>query len=317
MNAMNESVPLTYKAIPRILCATDLTPRCEGAVRRATLLAKQMDAQLLLVHVVDEAQPPELIGSQVERAQIALEARQLTSAAEVAVRVGRPNRTIARVVGEWGADLVVLGAYRERSRDRLFGSIAERAIRAAGRPVLLVNDEPSGSYRDVLLASDLSDAFVQVIRMTQQLGLLEGASASIVHALPQVTRSMFYPAGVTKSEIDQLMHSLRWSARRDLVAQLNAAGLDSARFRIVQKQGTPIGAIASAVEQMKPQLLVIGATRHPILKRMVGASVARQVLRVIDCDVLIASMSAARSSRHGRPRLALPEAAAAQWPTYW
>jgi nucleotide-binding universal stress UspA family protein len=153
--------------------------------------------------------------------------------------------------------------------------------------------------------------------MTQQLGLLEGANASIVHVLPQATRSMFYPADITKSEIDQWMHSLRWSARRDLVAQLNAAGLDSARFQIVQKQGAPIAAIGSAVEQVKPQLLVIGATRHPILKRMVGASVAHQVVRAIDCDVLIASMSAARSSCDSRPRLALPDAAAAQWPAYW
>jgi hypothetical protein len=68
VNAMN--VPLTYKAIPRILCATHLTLRCEGAARRATLLAKQIDAQLLLVHVVDEAQPPELIGSLANRRSV-------------------------------------------------------------------------------------------------------------------------------------------------------------------------------------------------------------------------------------------------------
>ena len=47
VNAMNGIIPLTYKTIPRILCATDLSPRCESAVRRATLLAKQMDALLL------------------------------------------------------------------------------------------------------------------------------------------------------------------------------------------------------------------------------------------------------------------------------
>jgi nucleotide-binding universal stress UspA family protein len=314
---MNDIIPLTYKTIPRILCATDLSPRCESAVRRAALLAKQMDALLLLVHVVDDAQPQEVIASEVKRARIALEARQLTSAAEIAVRVGRPDRTIARVVGEWDPDLVVLGAYRERPGERLFGTTAERVIRAGARPLLLVNREPSGPYRDVLLASDPSDAFARVIRMTQQLGLLEGANASIVHVLPQATRSMFYPAGITKSEIEQLMHSLRWSARRDLVAQLDAAGLDSAHFRIVQKHGSPTDAIESAVKQVGPQLLVIGATHRPILKRLLGASVAHEVLRAIDCDVLIASMSRARLSREGLARLAIPDASAAQWPTYW
>jgi nucleotide-binding universal stress UspA family protein len=191
-----------------------VTHRCESAVRRATLLAKQMDALLLLVHVVDEAQPPEIIERQLELARIALEARQLTSAADFAIRIGRPNSTIARVVGEWDPDLVVLGAYRERSGERLFGTTAERVIRTGARPVLLVNRESSGSYREVLLASDPSDAFAEVICMTQQLGLLEGATTSIVHVLAQATRSMFYPAWTTKSEIDQLMHSLRWTARR-------------------------------------------------------------------------------------------------------
>jgi len=314
---MNDAIPLTYKTIPRILCATDLSPRCESAVRRATLLAKQMDALLLLVHVVDEAQPPEIIERQLELARIALEARQLTSAADFAIRIGRPNSTIARVVGEWDPDLVVLGAYRERSGERLFGTTAERVIRTGARPVLLVNREPSGSYREVLLASDPSDAFAEVICMTQQLGLLEGATTSIVHVLAQATRSMFYPAWTTKSEIDQLMHSLRWTARRALVAQLAAAGLDSAHFCIVQKHGSATDAIASAVEQVKPQLLVLGATRHPILRRLAGASVAHEVLRSIDCDVLIAPMSAGRSSRDGRARLTLPQTWSSQWPTYW
>lgn len=155
---MNDVIPLTYKTIPRILCATDLSRRCDGAVRRATLLAKQMDALLLLVHVVDDAQPPEVVASEVKRARIALEARQLTSAAEIAVRIGRPDRTIARVVDEWDPDLVVLGACRERPGERLFGTTAERVIRAGARPLLLVNRDPSGPYRDVLLASDPSDA---------------------------------------------------------------------------------------------------------------------------------------------------------------
>jgi nucleotide-binding universal stress UspA family protein len=314
---MNDIIPLTYKTIPRILCATDLSSRCEGAVRRGTLLAKQMDALLLLVHVVDEAQPPELIEAQLELARIALEARQLTSAAEFAVRVGKPNRTIARVVDEWDPDLVVLGEYRERSGERLFGSTAERVIRNGARPVLLVNRDPGGSYRDVLLASDPSDAFAEIIRVAQRLGMLDGASATIVNVLAQTTRSMICPAGIAKPEIEQLMHSLRWSARRALVAELDAAGLDTALFRVIQKHGSLTEAIASAVERVKPQLLVIGATRHPILKRLFGASLAHDVLRAIDCDVLIAPMSAGRSARDGRTRPMPPDTWSAHWPTYW
>jgi nucleotide-binding universal stress UspA family protein len=128
---------------------------------------------------------------------------------------------------------------------------------------------------------------------------------------------MVCPAGIAKPEIEQLMHSLRWSARRALVAELDAAGLDTALFRVIQKHGSLTEAIASAVERVKPQLLVIGATRHPILKRLFGASLAHDVLRAIDCDVLIAPMSAGRSARDGRTRPMPPDTWSAHWPTYW
>ncbi len=306
----------SYRKIPRILCATDLSPRCEAAVRRAILLAKQMDALLLLLHVVDEAGTPQEIVGLAERAQIALQARQLTSAAEVAVRVGAPSGAIARVIDEWGPDLVVLGASRERAADQFFGTTAERVVRVGARPVLRVNLEPAGPYREVLLACDPSEAVAQLVREAEELGLLEGTTGSIVQVLGQATHSTFYPEGATQLQLDQMMQSLRWSARRDLIAQLDAAGLASNGYRIIQKHGTATDAIAGAVESVKPQLLVIGATRRPALKRFLGTSVMNGVLRAIDRDVLIASTSAARQPRSGQSRL-IPDEWSAQWPTYW
>ena len=51
----------------RILAATDFSSRSQRALRRAGLLAQQTGAQLTLLHVVDEDQPPHLI--ELERAE--------------------------------------------------------------------------------------------------------------------------------------------------------------------------------------------------------------------------------------------------------
>src|SRR5690606_14774880 len=61
----SDSVALPRK---RILCATDLAPRSEHAVRRAAMLARQVDAEVLFVHVVGERQPERLVYLKATRA---------------------------------------------------------------------------------------------------------------------------------------------------------------------------------------------------------------------------------------------------------
>jgi nucleotide-binding universal stress UspA family protein len=311
--------PSSYKPIPRILCATDLSPESGNAVQRAVMLAKKMDALLLLLHVVDEKHPLEIIGLMAARARSTLQ--ELTGSAEIEVRAGKPCQTIARVIKEWDADLVVLGAYRKHSGDQFFGTAAERVIRAAKRTVLIVNSKPTGPYQDILLAIDLSDASAHVLRMAQQLGLLDGVRASIVHVLGDATRSMLYSSAATEAQIGGLLRATRQSSRRELIAQLDAADLDSRRFAIIQKHGAPFGEIVSAVEEAKPQLLVLGATRYPTLKRLLGTSVANDVLRGIDCDVLIASADAVRHLRELQPEESITDlardASVSGWPMHW
>lgn len=311
----------SYRPIRRILCATDLSPRSDGAVRRAEMLAKRTNALLLLLHVIDESLSPELLGrSTAEEARRSLEARQPTSIAEIVVRRGRPYRTIARVANKWDADLVVLGAYRQRASPQFFGTTAERVIRAAKRAVLIVNGEPRGPYRDVLFTSDLPAAFAQVVSLAQRLGLLESVRASIVQVLEN-SRSMVSAAGTMKSQIDRYMHWMRQSSRADLVAQLDAEGLDSARFTLIQKHGPPFAAIARVIEEVRPQLVVLGATRHPKLRRVIGTSVANEVLRSVECDVFIASAAAVLHGRDVGTATAISspvrDARAPGWTMYW
>ncbi|HEY4370199.1 MAG TPA: universal stress protein [Steroidobacteraceae bacterium] len=296
-----------FKSILRILCATDLSPRSERAVQRAVTLARQLDALLLLLHVVDERQSPDIIGYRVDRARSTLEMQGKEAVnLDISVRVGDPYKTIGQVSKQWDADLVILGSYRKRSGDQFFGTTAERVVRMADRAVLIVNRNPITPYRDVLLASDMSDTFVSIARMTEDLGLLAGARVSIVHGLGQVDRVMLYSAGVSEPHVATYVQSLRESSRHEILAQIDATGMDSSRFMVIQQHTTPFLAIERGVTATKPQLLVIGASRHPALKRLLGRSTANEVLRRVACDVLVASPAAVQQIRRIRaPRPAV------------
>ena len=100
----------------RVLCATDLSPRSQLAMGRAMHLAKRLDAQVILLHVIDPAEPTQ--DSMYARGEIA---RQLSSTRvanahepEIRVRNGDYVEGIAAVAKETDADIIVLGAQRRR-----------------------------------------------------------------------------------------------------------------------------------------------------------------------------------------------------------
>ena len=147
----------------RILCATDFAARSDRALNRAVLLAQQTGARLTLVHAVDPRRSPRTLRAQVNRAYVQLLSKvdqaygSASAAIDVAVRAGGPLEVIARVAEETNAGLLVLAAPQRRRFDSIFGTTAERLLRAIKCPVLVVHREAHGSYRRVAMAVDLSN----------------------------------------------------------------------------------------------------------------------------------------------------------------
>lgn len=276
----------------KILCAMDLTQRSEFAVQRALLIAQRIEAELLLLHVVDEAKDVRTIRRRTHRAKVVLDwrARDLEKTGckvRVSVIVGKRQRAIARYAQEWGADLIVLGGYRDRFSDALLGTTAERVMRQAQRPILVVNAVPIGQYADVLMATDLSEAFTRVVRLTEDLGVLEGARVSVVHAFEPAVNAMPYATDNTESHAEQYMQYMRRSTDDTLAAQFGAAGLDLSQFSIFKRDAAPLRAIDDVSQRIESDLVVVGASRFPALKRTLVGSVSSEVVRNLQCDVLV------------------------------
>ena len=103
------------------------------------------------------------------REQIAQQLRStgLSAVHEPAIelRAGAYIQTIAAVAKETHADLIVLGSQRRKPLAPLIGTTAERITELSGRPVLIVNLDPQEPYGAVLMAAELSDAFIRVARV--------------------------------------------------------------------------------------------------------------------------------------------------------
>ena len=135
------------------MAATDFSAPAEQAGRAAVGLARVHRAELVLLHVFVElplyAETPATVVLQVYEeqrrwVQDELDARAKDAAAEgvtvgTRLETGSAPETIARVAGEERADLVVVGTHGRSGLDRIIlGSVAERVVRIAPCPVLVV-----------------------------------------------------------------------------------------------------------------------------------------------------------------------------------
>ena len=128
-----------------IVVATDFSTRSHRALRQAGLLAQAGDAQLHIIHVVD--QPADLIGMEREATRVLVE--QIASVPELSgvrcnpvVTTGHAFDGILRAADFAGPELIVMGQHRKQALiDMFVGTTIERVVRGGRYPVLMVNNE--------------------------------------------------------------------------------------------------------------------------------------------------------------------------------
>lgn len=138
----------------RILVPVDFSECSRKALDYGVSLANQFRSELLLLHVVQPYVPvPELTAVDTElvlnrmmdaaRTELARWRESLGKeiAVETQLRVGRPEVEIERTISERKIDLAVLSTHgRTGLKHALLGSTAERVVRHATCPVLVVRE---------------------------------------------------------------------------------------------------------------------------------------------------------------------------------
>ena len=147
----------------RILVATDFAESAERALTCGVQLARRHGAELLLLHVyMDVPAYPEITAGQVEAIyeeqrrwiEDALERRARAARSEgllarALLRTGPAAATIAETATQEDIDLLVVGTHGRSGLDRLIvGSVAERVVRLATCPVLVVKSVETAARAD-------------------------------------------------------------------------------------------------------------------------------------------------------------------------
>lgn len=276
-----------------ILAATDFSTRALKGLQRAGLLAQARGAELTLVHAVDDDRPQEFVAvvrreaERILRDQIGAMRELQGVGAQALVVDGAPFDGILRAAASTGTNLVVMGVPRRQLlRDVLFGTTIERVIRKGSLPVLMVSREPDQPYRTALAALDMSAPSLHAIRIGREIGLPGGDRCAVVHAFEARGRGKMVMAGISQVAVEEYVAAERERAERQLIAFLDANGFGDGQVMMSVEEGAPFEVISRAVERAKPDVLIMGTHDRSGVSRALLGSVAEQVLRSLDVDIL-------------------------------
>lgn len=295
--------------IQTILMATDFSQPADAAMRQAAGLAKRLGAKLALLHVSETEQPPAQLPPAVRAVADTYEQmrkswnddlrKRLDDVAEglradgldvsTTMVEGHCDQQIAVVAEKLGADLTVVGTHgRTGLRRFALGSAAERAVRHADGPVLVVRGEPTdvGRYNRILVPVDFSDytrlAIDLALEMVGSVGRIE-----LFHAWQLPPISWVDEPSLTD-----------WTPLRDGILQANeqlgealvadTAAPPGVQMWFSQRETKPSTGIQHHVEDGGHDLVVMGSHGRRGFRRWVLGSVAELVVRHAPCSVLVA-----------------------------
>ncbi len=294
---------MTQSAVPRstrrtVLCATDLSFRCDRALERALLIARQWDAKLVLLTVVDS--PNESAGRGYPWCLTSLEARReaeqrlrrevVASDVDVSFRVGEGSvaPAIVHAADEERCDLVVLGVSKSGAFRRLFlGSTVDSLVRRSPIPVLVVQNRARGPYGSIVVPSDFQAPSRRALETAADF--FPSVQLSLFHAF-HIPYSGIADVPLQKAEVRRRDEIL--AAHRTFIGE-SSLGSDVARkIRPVIKYGPPAPLLSRYVAEEGVDLVALATHARPPLLDFALSGVAQSILEEVRTDVVVVSEGA-------------------------
>ncbi len=227
----------------KILVPTDFSEQATSALHLGIEIAQKLDAELVLVHVVEipgqqsfntmgdteanygDGMEGVFVMKMLEIGKKKLKelaSSDLLSSVKVKaeLKAGNAYYNISRIVNELKPDLIVMGTSGSTGAEEiLIGSNAEKVVRNASCPVLTLKERLSVSnINNILFASSLKDDDKELISKLKQIAKISNAK---IHLLKVNTPNNFESTSNTMRKMGEYMKSTELDAERHVYNGIN------------------------------------------------------------------------------------------------
>jgi nucleotide-binding universal stress UspA family protein len=289
--------------IRSILVATDLQPSSDVALSGAAALAGALGAELHLLHSIElptlgypvrdtavDLHLPVQDAQRLLEEQIARAVPPEQTVESRCVRIEKASRAINERAREVHADIVVLGPHRPRPfRGTILGNTADRVLRSAEVPILILTGPLKLPLRDITIPMDLSDpargALDQGLVWAYGLGRHDDtgrsqANVRVLHVIPKAFEAYDFPfdRAVIVPQLNQEIE--------EAMVRVGGTGSLEVREEVVWGNA-PAEEIVRHAQNVATDILVMGTHGYGALGRALIGSIASMVVRTAPCAVLL------------------------------
>lgn len=275
----------------RLLLATDLGARCDRALDRSAQLAREWQAELIALNVLEPSvcadQTHAWISGATDDQLMSVAERQLSrdlSGMKMPVKIrivqGRePDTAIRETATAVGADFVVTAVARQETFGRvLLGTTNERLARSLKPALLVVRGRAQGPYQRILVATDFSEMSRHALLTAA--AFFPGRDLTLYHAY---TPPMSGPG--TTASIGVTSRQIALAECGEFVQETRLSE-GTLMHPVVECGRIPIK-LARYVRDNDIDLVVIGGHSHGGIMSMLLGSTAAKLLEFLPCDTLL------------------------------
>lgn len=281
--------------IGTVIVPLDGSDLAAEALPYAKAIADRTTATLHLLEVVPrDAKAP---AQNEARDYLRKQAGAIADRVQISVRLGDAAEEIIAGVEEMPEPIIVMTTRGRSGLGRwLFGSVADRVVRGADAPVLLVRSgmarAEDGAIRSILVPVDGSVYAEQALGYAEELAGAFGADLKLVRVVETaqiyalMTPSNAVP--VANAEVIEQVVAQRAAEANQylsgLTERLKGAGLS---VQTETLEGTPAEQILAYARQAKTELIVMATHGRSGLNRLVFGSVAERILKSGETPVMM------------------------------
>lgn len=291
----------------RILLPLDGAPMSEAVLPAATLLARKLEATLILLHILEQRAPTTVHGerhlSQAAESDaylVQLAERLTADGLSVEKHVhespeGDVARSIAAHADELGSDLVALCTHGQgHLRDLLWGNIAQQVLCHGQQPVLLVppaaTSDPVWQLERILVPLDGTAAHEPALPVAQGLARGSGARLLLVMVIPTAAtlRPKQAATGLLMPMTMRAVLDLAEQGARDYLARTaNDCAAAGVTAEALLHRGEVGPGVVTAATNEAADLVIMATHGRSGIDAWLEQGVAASVLPQVRCPLLL------------------------------
>ena len=310
------------KRFKDIVCVVETGITCKPALERAVTLAENNQARLTVVEVIPRITAgigmPDggpisadlqaaMVSEHTQNLEAQIEAFRTRTRINTRVLQGVPFLEIIREVMRNEHDLVIKIPETRDWLDRFLTSDDMHLLRKCPCPVWLIKPQAPKSYRRILVAVDVDDAYPpeelesrqllnrQVMEMASSMALSDFAELHIVHAWEAIGESAMRSAFMRTPEEDIInyIEQVKRQHKANLDTLVNKItdnmkqeALDYLKPQTHLVKGSARKEIPELAKRIEADLVVMGTVARTGIPGFIMGNTAETILNQIDCSIL-------------------------------